>query len=162
MRSKENFTKGITLVALVVTLVILLILTSITIKTLTGGNGLIAQSKEQKNEILNKETQDNKEISDMENKLKTDNVITIPNATNNNVRFEYSPLTWTKDSVTVTISRTTNYSLQYSVGNTTSWQSYEGPLTETSNVDIYARLTDNNEHYGLPVKGRVSNIDREG
>ncbi len=43
---KKN--KGITLIALVITIIILLILASITIATLTGENGIITKAQEAK------------------------------------------------------------------------------------------------------------------
>lgn len=47
MNKREN-TKGITLIALVITIIILLILSAITISALTGDNGLFARAKEAK------------------------------------------------------------------------------------------------------------------
>ena len=48
METKENLSKGITLVALVITIVILLILAGITINGLTGEKGLITKANESK------------------------------------------------------------------------------------------------------------------
>lgn len=70
-------TKGITLVALVVTIIILLILAGVTIATLTGENGLLEKAKESKTktgiasikeqiqiDILGKQSENNGNISD--------------------------------------------------------------------------------------------------
>ena len=50
MKQKKKFNKGITLIALIVTIIILLILSGITIVTLTGDNGLFARAKQAKEE----------------------------------------------------------------------------------------------------------------
>ena len=50
MKQKKKFNKGITLIALIVTIIILLILSGITIATLTGDNGLFARAKQAKEE----------------------------------------------------------------------------------------------------------------
>ena len=49
MNVKKN-SKGITLIALVITIVVLLILTGVTIATLTGGNGIITRTNQAKEE----------------------------------------------------------------------------------------------------------------
>ena len=59
MKSKREFKnqKGITLIALVITIVVLLILAGITIATLTGDNGIITRANDAKTntEKMNKE-----------------------------------------------------------------------------------------------------------
>lgn len=50
LRKSENANKGITLVALIITIIILLILAGVTILTLTGENGILGKSKTAKEE----------------------------------------------------------------------------------------------------------------
>ena len=59
MREKDNKNRGITLIALVVTIVVLLILAGISISMLTGQNGILNRAAEakEKTEISNKEEQ---------------------------------------------------------------------------------------------------------
>ncbi len=45
---KKKYNKGITLIALVVTIIILLILAGVTIATLRGDNGLITRARDAK------------------------------------------------------------------------------------------------------------------
>ncbi|MEI3356065.1 MAG: hypothetical protein V8R81_03165 [Clostridia bacterium] len=60
MNQKEN-TKGITLVALVITIIILLILAGVSIAMLTGNNGILTQAKLAKeNTVLAKQDEENK------------------------------------------------------------------------------------------------------
>ena len=60
MKNKLKERKGITLIALVITIIILLILASVSIAMLTGDNGILTQANKAKNEteIKNKEEQE--------------------------------------------------------------------------------------------------------
>ena len=58
MKTKEKFNKGITLVALVITIIILLILSGITIATLGGENGLFSKTKQAKKAHIQSEMQE--------------------------------------------------------------------------------------------------------
>ena len=49
-KSKKETNKGITLIALVITIIVLLILAAVSIATLTGENGLLNRATEAKNE----------------------------------------------------------------------------------------------------------------
>ena len=60
---KLKSNRGITLVALVVTIVVMLILAGISISTLTGENGFITKSKEIKSNIEQAETEGNQKIN---------------------------------------------------------------------------------------------------
>lgn len=65
---KQNKQKGITLVALVVTIIILLILAGISIASLTG-NGLFEKAKLAKEKQINAESLENTTLADYENKI---------------------------------------------------------------------------------------------
>ena len=68
--NKRNFKEnGITIIALVVTIIILLILAGITISTLTGENGLFERAKQAQTEYENAEIEENKIMGDYENKI---------------------------------------------------------------------------------------------
>ena len=54
--------KGITLVALVITIIILLILAGISIATLSGDNGLFTRAQQAKNETINGQERENKAL----------------------------------------------------------------------------------------------------
>ena len=68
-KEKKFREKGITLVALVITIIILLILAGITITQLTGDNGLFARAKEAKNNTIDSQKTENITIADYENKI---------------------------------------------------------------------------------------------
>ena len=59
--------KGITLIALVITIIILLILAAVGIGTLTGENGLIARAQKAKNNTLDAQNLENATFGDLEN-----------------------------------------------------------------------------------------------
>lgn len=61
--------KGITLVALVVTIIVLIILAGISVSLLVGDNGLITRAKEAKNVQLNAEAKENLEYNEALTKI---------------------------------------------------------------------------------------------
>ena len=79
-KTKKN-TRGITLIALVITIVVLLILAGITIAALSGDNGILTRAKEAKEKTELAQKEEEKNLSNMENILN--------NATNfNNIKTE--------------------------------------------------------------------------
>ena len=65
-RKKE---KGITLIALVITIVVLLILAGVTIAALSGDNGILTRAKEAKEKTEQAQKEEEKTLSDIENIL---------------------------------------------------------------------------------------------
>ena len=59
---KEN-NRGITLIALVITIIVLLILAGVTIATLTGGNGILTRATEAKNKTEEAQEKEGVEIA---------------------------------------------------------------------------------------------------
>lgn len=62
MKEKLKQIKGITLIALVITIIVLLILAGVSISTLTGQNGIFSQAQKAKEET---ETSSEKEIIEL-------------------------------------------------------------------------------------------------
>ena len=60
--------KGITLIALVVTIIILLILAGVAIGTLTGENGLFSRTKQAKEKTIDSQNRENKILDNYEKK----------------------------------------------------------------------------------------------
>lgn len=82
---KKRRNKGITLIALVVTIIVLLILAGVTIATLTGDNGILTRAQEAKNETEQAEKDEKEKLGDMEdviNEIAT--VIEIEQVTDEN------------------------------------------------------------------------------
>ena len=63
--------KGITLIALVITIIILLILSSVTIATLTGENGIITKATEAKKETEKAAIEEQLRLAQLSAKIKT-------------------------------------------------------------------------------------------
>ena len=61
--------KGITLVALVVTIIVLIILAGISISLILGDNGIITKAKEARNAQANAEAYENNAFKGFENEL---------------------------------------------------------------------------------------------
>ena len=66
MQKKIKETKGITLVALIITVIILLILAGVTISLVIGKNGLIAKSKESVEKYNEKAKEEQWQLEDFE------------------------------------------------------------------------------------------------
>ena len=68
MRKMKN-NKGITIIALVVTIVVILILSGITVSTLSGSNGILSQTQKEKEEIAKKSNYIENKITTYEEEL---------------------------------------------------------------------------------------------
>ena len=64
MKKEQN--KGITLVALVITIIVLLILAGVTISSLAGDNGILARAAEAKRKTIEAQKEEEKTIKDLE------------------------------------------------------------------------------------------------
>ncbi len=85
---KKDLTKGITLIALVITIIVLLILAGITIATLVGENGILSKATEASNKTEEKNAEEEVKIAvmgsigtngELENELLKDNLNKIEN-----------------------------------------------------------------------------------
>ena len=72
---KENFNKGITLIALVITIIVLLILAGVTIATLIGENGNLNQAENSKTETLKASALEMINLAITSNKTEDDNTL---------------------------------------------------------------------------------------
>ena len=82
MKTKEKLSKGITLIALIITIVILLILAGIAIAALTGDNGLFARAQQAKQKTIEAEEKENKIIGNYENTIDKLGIINSSNREN--------------------------------------------------------------------------------
>ncbi len=87
-RKKKDSTKGITLIALVITIIVLLILAGVTIATLTGENGILSKATEASNKTEEKNAEEEVKIAvmgsigtngELENEVLKDNLNKIEN-----------------------------------------------------------------------------------
>ena len=70
---KKNFNNGITLIALVITIIVLLILSGVSIAMLRGDNGILTQAKEAKEKTEDSEKKELKDLAQIEANTHLDN-----------------------------------------------------------------------------------------
>ena len=83
VRLKINSNKGITLIALVITIIVLLILAGVTIAALSGDNGILTRAKEAKEKTEQAQENESKTLANMENILGVYNFKNINKADTN-------------------------------------------------------------------------------
>ena len=146
-------TIGITLIALVVTIIVLLILAGITISLVFGPNGVVKKAQEAANKtneaVINEQAQMNDVTSTIENMLNgIGGGSTIPDEPLPEGAVQFSPVEWAngKASTIITTSEE-GYTLQYQIGGITE----ENWIDTTSGYEITG-LT-----LGQTVYGRLFN-----
>ena len=146
--------KGITLISLVVTIVVLLILAGITISTVFSDNGIIKKAQEARNKTLEAVAQEHKDLNQLYNDLEAalnsvPSEPVIPKPPEGAVQI--SEPNWSNGTASVTITTSeTGFTLQYQIGgvdeakwtNITSGKSISGL---TLGQTIYARLYNGKE-----------------
>ena len=70
--------KGITLISLVVTIIVLLILAGVTIATLTGENGILTQAQKAKEETENAAKQEEQDLVKLEAMINGEDIVIVP------------------------------------------------------------------------------------
>ena len=116
--------RGITLVALVITVIVLIILAGVTLSTLVGDNGIITKAQEAKQNMANAAAEEDKLIQNLLNEIKGIEAgggeIEVPEGT-----IEFGEVTWSNGQAEVEIlANTAGETLQYQVNGTEegSWQ----------------------------------------
>lgn len=69
MKNTSLREKGITLIALIVTIIILMILAGVVVATITGNNGILNKAKFAKNKYQNSENEENNRVNSYENEI---------------------------------------------------------------------------------------------
>ena len=82
-RIKTKGNKGITLIALVITIIVLLILAGVTIAALSGDNGILTRAKEAKEKTKQAQEDEKQKLSNMENLLGSYNLKNVNTADTN-------------------------------------------------------------------------------
>ena len=72
MRKKLRINRGITLIALVITIIVLLILAGVSISMLTGQNGIITQAQRAKEETEKSAKEEESALGSLEDYMQTD------------------------------------------------------------------------------------------
>ena len=165
-QTKTN-NKGITLVALVITVIVLLILAAVGIGAIAGEDGLITKAQEAAELYEQASRNEANAINEIFNMVNGGNQGGSEEPTQpvidaeGNVKFTYTPSTPTKGNVTVEISTTTGYMIQYRNGETGNYSRYRGAFTVEENTAIYVKLANSSGVTGGVATGNVQNIDKE-
>lgn len=153
--------KGISLIALIVTIVILLILAAITISLVLDKNGIIENSKNAINKANETDTKTTNILGDITNELKDqegDNNTDLVG--NSMLGITATPRDWTNTKVTITVSKKENAPAGdiYVKQNNGAW--VKGTkLTFTDNGYAYAKLQ-NGDTEVTSLSYQVSNFDK--
>ena len=146
--------KGITLISLVVTIVVLLILAGITISTVFSDNGIIKKAQEARNKTLEAVAQEHKDLNQLYNDLEAalnsvPSEPVIPKPPEGAVQI--SEPNWSNGTASVTITTSeTGFTLQYQIGGVdeakwTNITSGKSISDLTLGQTIYARLYNGKE-----------------
>ena len=132
--------RGITLIALVITIIVLLILAGITIAALSGDNGILTRAKEAKEKTQQSQKEEEKTLSNMENILN--------NVTNfNNINIEdTNPAGAIPTNVTI-LENDANNGIVIKDKNNNEWVWVEVPKTTVFadlTIDTTGTLTEQN------------------
>ena len=167
-------TKGITLIALIITIIILLILTGVTMNIAVNGglfnnaqravddtNAKVSSTQDRVDDLMDEwdtiESGIKGETSEPDSESQPESNIP-PDLTSSNTAFTQDPTGWTNESVKVIASTTiSGYTLQTSQDGT-SWSS-TNIQTFTSNGTMYARLVNSSGTAGEYTTYDVTNID---
>ena len=149
--------KGITLLALVITIIVLIILAGVGISLVTGDGGIIGRTKNAKETAdSSKDNEENRlnEFGEYIDYAEKDQDY------DKNITFNYSSRYWTNNNVTVTASAALeNYEIQTSTDANTWYDEASQTLSENGNV--YARLVNRTLNLATEyVVATVDNIDK--
>ncbi len=133
--------RGITLIALVVTIIVILILAGVTIDAVFGENGIINKAKEAANAMNNAVANDQENLNALFNEL---NNVFNGNGSTDIVSIKFGEIIWNNNKAEITISTDTEYTIQYQINSKDGeWKEIEnnGKIIDLSYTDIiYARL----------------------
>ena len=138
-KTKKN-ARGITLIALVITIIVLLILAGVTIAALSGDNGILTRAKEAKEKTEQAQKEEEQTLSDMENIL--NNTINF-----NNIKTEdTNPAGEMPANVTI-LENDANKGIVIKDKNNNEWGWVEVPKTTVFSgltIDTTGTLTEQN------------------
>lgn len=139
MYNRINDSIGITLVALVITVIVLLILAGVAISAIVGENGIFTKAKLAADKYNNAMLEEQQLIYNY-----TDILDTTDEIANSRVQFMYEPSGWTNSSVKVTVINNwadRGYFAEYSIDNGINWITYTTPIVIEENGTVLGRLT---------------------
>ena len=156
MKTKLKNAEGITLIALVITIIVLLILAGVTIATLTGDNGILTKAQDAKTQTEQAKEDENLKIA-IAGSYGTDGKLNLKDLKDNlkNQGISYTdsdkfPLNVTIDGKTFTIASTGGTTAIDKISKSTSYVGYYADIDADGTADgvIYADLAVGNQGSG--------------
>lgn len=145
---KEDKSKGITLIALIITIIIMLILAGVAMSMISAEGGLFEKTKYASDKYNNSVLNEAETIDDlMATLINTETII-----------YNISPLTSTREA-SLSFNTTKGYTVRYKIGED-DWKDYSSPVPINKNGYIYARLKDSEGRLGNTQTITIGNIDR--
>jgi len=141
--------KGVTLIALIIAVILMLIIAGVAMSMLSGNDGLFTKTKyaaDKYNNSLSDETEVMDDIMSM--LINTDAV-----------SYSINTSKPTNKAVTVALSLQEGYTTQYRIGEEGDWKDYDSLITMNKNGNIYTRLKDSKGRFGTPKTIIINNID---
>ena len=147
--------EGITLVALVITVIVLIILAGVTLSTLVGDNGIITKAQEAKQNMANAAGEEDKLIQNLLNEIKGIEAgggeIEVPEGT-----IEFGEVTWSNGQAEIVIlANTAGETLQYQVNGTA-----EGNWQEIGSGEKVTGLHHGDEVHARLWNGSIASVNK--
>ena len=147
--------EGITLVALVITVIVLIILAGVTLSTLVGDNGIITKAQEAKQNMANAAGEEDKLIQNLLNEIKGIEAgggeIEVPEGT-----IEFGEVTWSNGQAEIEIlANTAGETLQYQVNGTE-----EGNWEEIGSGEKVTGLHHGDEVHARLWNGSIASVNK--
>ena len=147
--------EGITLVALVITVIVLIILAGVTLSTLVGDNGIITKAQEAKQNMANAAGEEDKLIQNLLNEIKGIEAgggeIEVPEGI-----IEFGEVTWSNGQAEVEIlANTAGETLQYQVNGTE-----EGNWQEIGSGEKVTGLYHGDEVHARLWNGSIASVNK--
>ena len=152
---KTRRQEGITLVALVITVIVLIILAGVTLSTLVGDNGIITKAQEAKQNMANAAGEEDKLIQNLLNEIKGIEAgggeIEVPEGT-----IEFGEVTWNNGQAEIVIlANTAGETLQYQVNGTA-----EGNWKEIGSGEKITGLHHGDEVHARLWNGSIASVNK--
>ena len=161
--------RGITLVALIITIIVLLILAGVALATLTGQGNIIENAENAVGKYNNSVIKEQEILNEIEKYLinngygGNEGVEDKPNPPiEGEITITPSTTKWTNKDITIEViypEGTESMTKEISIDNGDSWNTYTGEVTISSNCTIKARVQNGEEIKSASLS--ITNIDKE-
>ena len=160
LKNKQKTNEGITLIALVITIIVLLILAGVAINVVFNQEDLFNRANEAASKWNTAQQKEQNELNNIIHELQS----LFKTEVTDNVLMEKSPSTWTDGDVTITLiyeNIPAGYVIEYKMGEG-EWTEGTSVIVKENNTTVYARLYNKSiDHETGTNSTTVTTIDRE-